>query len=142
LRSFTPVEVLDIRRWFRFLLELLSLNVIGVEFNDWLFVVFSPLGLRRNVLLEVSRLLVIVIVLNIWRWLFLFNVVGSSGYIIPVNVNDGGFVLLSPDNWSGFVHNEGLGGFMPLVVLLNVWGRFFNVVVILSSSVIDVELDS
>lgn len=117
-----PVNIVNEWRWFLFHNVLGSWLAPCPELNGGLFVVFSPLDLGRNVGLELFGFGLPVEVLNAWGWLVI-DVVGLSGFIVPVEINDGGVVVFFPNNWGWFVPFVGLsGGFVVLV--FNVWGWF------------------
>lgn len=134
------VDIINEWRWFRFNNILLSGFIPGVKRNFWFFIVNLPRNLLRNIDLEVLSLFFEIEVLNCWGW-FVVNVVSLSGLIIPVKVNNWGFVVFFPDNWRGLVLNEFLNsGF--IVYVLDVWRRFWDILDLLGLFIEVIEINS
>lgn len=80
-----------------------------------------------------------VIVLDKWRWLVV-DVVGLSGFFVPVNIDNGSFVVFLPGDELRLILLVGFRLFI-VVGVLDIWGWLFNMDVLLSLWFLPVKSD-
>jgi hypothetical protein len=119
--GFDLVGILNKWRWLWFIDIGVGGWFVPVEINSWEFKVVGPRNWRWLIGGVVLSLGFVVIVLNIWRWLRLFNE-GLGGWFVLIELNLWGLIVFSPNNWGCFVFLIGLCGFTPVVVL-GIWRR-------------------